>query len=460
MRHKTPLMRRRIATEVIDFQDNSFGIAMEAIISKIVDNIRKIAYEDARVIETTDEIQELTKLIFKRTGIRLRFVTGLEEGRIIVFHTNVHGIFSKNPEALQFNNGKQSAILKESRGESGYVDLKNAKVGGLFSKYESYLYLNFYIAVARWKLTAPEITAIILHELGHIFHTHEYSDRLETTNQVLANITKELLTEKKEKNLNYVFRELQTIKKDITENEVDTILNGNRTIAGYYLFKTVVGSIRSQSSSALYDRTSSEQLADNFASRFGYGRPLISGLEKYSKECPLEKSKHYELFTSVLTMVTASMAVFFRLKAFAVFYPVLKRFLPVMVPVLIVVLFYDFAVHAGSALYQTLTSGETTKDYTYDDLKIRYQRIRNDYVGRLKQLDLPNDELKAVLKDIAFMDTIIKETHQYRTVYDLLANLIFSKDRQAVKAVKEEQLLEELANNDLFLQSAHFKTLA
>lgn len=460
MRHKSPLMQRRVAMEVIDFQTDKFGIELETIISTVCNKIKNIRYEDARVIEDTDEIIQLSKLIFNRTGLKIRFVTGLDDAMVMVFHTNVHGIFASDPESLQFKNDRQAAMLKTFNGKKGTIDLKKAKVSGIFSEYDSKLYLNFYLLVAKYKLSPSEITAIILHELGHLFYTYEYADRLETTNQILANVSKELLSDKKEKNLKYIYTELKSIKQDLKESDVDVLVNGRRTIAGYFLFKTIIGSINSQSGARHYDKTSAEQLADNFASRFNYGRQLISALEKLDTDNTLEKSQNFEIFNALLMTIRFAIITAIRIGGLRTLYPILSRLSPFIMGFMMGNLVFQITLSIGMVILNTVFAGESKKNYTYDDLKIRYQRIRNDYIESLKNLDLSNSDLKKIIQDVDYMDKIIKETYQYKSIYDLLANILFSSDRQALKETKEQQLLERLVSNDLFLQSAHFKTLA
>ncbi len=105
------------------------------------------------------------------------------------------------------------------------------------------------------------------------------------------------------------------------------------------------------------------------------------------------------------------------------------------------------------------SSGENHKDYTYDELKIRYKRVRNEAVNRLKDLNCPTEVVRPILDDIYFMDKIISETYRVSLASEKIANFIFKSAKDAKASVDEQQLLEELAMNDLFIASAELRTL-
>lgn len=81
------------------------------------------------------------------------------------------------------------------------------------------------------------------------------------------------------------------------------------------------------------------------------------------------------------------------------------------------------------------------------------------YIDSIKKLDISKDELKSILDNIYAIDNIINNTHINVTLFEKLSNMIFSKANKAEKSIREQQLLEDLAFNDLFLKSAEFKTL-
>ena len=105
-------------------------------------------------------------------------------------------------------------------------------------------------------------------------------------------------------------------------------------------------------------------------------------------------------------------------------------------------------------------SGEEGRDYTYDKLKMRYMRIRNDLVEALKDPELNKDEVKSIITNIYAVDFIVKDRIEYNTLIDGFLNIFSSSDRNAGKSIREEQLLEELATNMLFVKAAELRLLA
>ena len=58
------------------------------------------------------------------------------------------------------------------------------------------------------------------------------------------------------------------------------------------------------------------------------------------------------------------------------------------------------------------------------------------------------------------MDTLIKTTGQYRSSLDFIMNYIRPSNFRAKKSIERQQLLEDLATNDLFIQSLKLQSLA
>ena len=63
--------------------------------------------------------------------------------------------------------------------------MKNAKVGGIFSEYETPIYMGYYF-LRSLRFSAREILAILAHEIGHCFVAYEMAFRTIRTNQVLS----------------------------------------------------------------------------------------------------------------------------------------------------------------------------------------------------------------------------------------------------------------------------------
>lgn len=437
--------KNHIAMEVIDFQNNSFGIELETLVVSLVDKIKNNVYKLDTDVFNSEEVDHIARVIFNRLGIRVTLYTNKAMAAILPFYSNKHSIFlHKFFKGLVFVED-QEKILNKANNKKGFVDLAKAKVGGIFSEYENHLFINFKELAITYGLTSSEIVAVILHELGHAFYICEYSDRLESNNQILVSVANEIINKKKEKNLTYIYSELKKVNQKVTEEQVDKLVNGNRVIAGYTWFKLIIEAAGldnlTQMKNDKYDETSFEQMADNFVTRFSYGRQLIVALDKlHSTGFSYEKNRSWIVFIELQSFITYFGGAALTVALFGVSIPA-SLFMGIMV-------FLTF-----------LADGENFKDYTYDELKIRYKRSRHQYVEMLKRMDLDKKIAANIIEDIYTLDEIINNTYQYSTLFNKLSNLLFSTNRNAVNSIKEQQLLEDLAHNDLFIKSAELKTI-
>lgn len=431
-----------IALEMIEFQDNKFGISLETVLTELQSKIIKRDYVNNKIIRNSEEVKQLSILIEKRLGLKTEFVVNSGLAAILPFYPNKNHIFLDDMFRGNISIADQNKIIDSANNKEGFVDIEKAKVSGIFSEYINTVYLNFYELFVNLELSPAEVTAILLHELGHAFYSCEYSDRFETVNLVLTEVSKQISNKKKDKNLSYIFREIQSINDKVTEEDVDKIINGNRVVAGYLWFRVVIGSVQQQMKHAKYDETNFEQMADNFAARFNYGTALVSGLDKlHVVYISPEKNKTMRTFSLIMSLLNFSILAYASLLGFI---------LPGMIgySVFMMILFVT----------SIFLSGEDMKDYTYDELRTRYARIRNEYVAMLKTLDLDNKNAKTILDNIETIDRVINDTMKYRDVYTFFSNLIFKRNRNALSAIEEQKLLEEFAFNDLFIKSAQLKT--
>jgi hypothetical protein len=431
----------RIALEVIEFQNNKFGIDIEAVVIEIRDALQRG--------EIIDHLcTKLEKLIMTRTGLNVQIVYDWDIIGIVPMSYNKSNTLLIKEYRGHISSPDQALALREAQGRQGTVDLKHAKVSGLFSDIKSSLNVNFDHLFTSWKMEPADITAMILHELGHAFTMFEYEDRLQTANQILSNIAKHMSSGKSLKQ-EYIYEELKSLNSVVTPEDVETIISGNRIIAGHRLLKLTIGSLSSQMPNDVYDRTSAEQLADNFATRFGYGRQLISALHKLDSyfEDPNRYKNEFKL-----SMVTSNLGRLIKL-ALSVF--------------VIINLALPFAVILSFILYWVVkpereflrAAGDANKSYIYDDYKDRFKRMQNEFVASLKDTRLPKEDIVVILENIEYVNAVIKETKSHVPLFTAIANVIYTDSRTVKKAVDEQRLLEDLAHNDLFIKAAQLKTI-
>lgn len=440
-----------IGMEAIDFQTDNFGSKLEAIfydIEKfITENSSK--HEDALRAELSkSEFPNLiSDTIFKRVGIRTKIILNTYTfGMVMPFFVNQnHVLLDKMWRGnLARELPDQTKLLKQFNGKKGSIDLHNARVGGIFSEYKHDLWIDVVGHILTYKSSIPEIVAILLHEIGHAFTYYELADRLETTNQIMAQLSAELRSKNDTSEKKVLFRELEK-SFGVKEGEMDELIDeNNQTILGLKLFKRYVEMVKSQTPHEKYNETASEQVADNFAARFGYGRHLITGLNNIHV-----KFNSPEVDESNAKMAFVMELVFLHILPFL---GLLCNFIigvtpfGLLMPVLWILLFVN--------------SGDNDKDMTYDELKIRYKRVRQQYIEMIQKLDMDKEQLRAVIDDVHSIDEIIKGTSIYRTIFNRLANFAFASNREAKNDIELQYLIEDLSHNDLFLKSAELSVIS
>jgi hypothetical protein len=358
----------------------------------------------------------------------------------MVFPFNRNHIFIKDFFRDNYYIQNEKKILKESEDRKGTINLKDGKVGGIFSTYKHTLYLNVNTLFNSYSLTPAEITAVILHELGHAFTYYEYSNRLVTTNQILATITTEIQNGKSDPlKRAYSFKEVGLIL-NLTEKEVNELSNElDTTILGKKLFKLYIGEIKSLREKLKYDETTSEALADNFAVRQGYAKELVTGLDKLYKFSP-EKSDF------ILTwMLAAEFMIDFIL--------IPAGLISILINSVPLAIFYS----AWFMIYFLGSGYIGYQDMTYDVLKQRYNRIYLGLVGSLKDSNLSKDDVSTIVKSLDEIQEIIDKTSVPETIKFKLVNFFLPRGRSIRKDILKQQDLEELAYNPIFVETAKLK---
>lgn len=425
------------ALESIATQTDIFGESLESLVSMIVADIDEGVIKSSRSVAGNPIVLQLEKRIYDRLKIKVSFITDEHLAAVLPFYSNKNHVFIQEFFRGNFNLRDQNKLLKQMDGKKGTVNLDKAVLSGIYSEYEHPFFIDFFSLRHVYKLTSSEIVAVMLHELGHAFYACYYADRSDRTNQVLAAIARNVLN-KEEGDIEYVYRELEKITPSGAREAADKLVNGSRVVAGMTWFRVTIGVVRSQMADDHYSDTSFEQRADNFASRFGYGKSLVLGLDKLSSGLP-EKSK--AMFTFVHLTTTLMTVV------------LIAAFLTTLMgPSLLAFVLCSFYNLVFFSIFR-----EDVKDYTYDKLKVRYLRVRQDMVDQLKNTKLPKNKVTDLIDMIYDIDISIKETADVKVLPNYISNFIFSGARKSADSIDEQQVMEAIGSNDLFLKSAEFR---
>ena len=271
-----------------------FGIRVKHIKSKgIPYACYPVAPNQTNVLNR--EIESQSKWIEKKLNEHESIFGKIDESKVAKDAYEDINIIYKN----LLNNRK--AIIEYLKSDSIYIDLRKAKVSNLPSDYLVYIMADFHMLINIHKLNEFEIVAILLHEIGHVFTHLEYSYRVANTTQVLVDTVKDVVM----KQNNSTKENLRLVYERATKTKVSPEFEKmNNMTAAIYVGK---GLINRTISAQDHSYTDSEQLADQFASKFGMGGYLVTALDKlHGLDSPLTfmKSLWYisqgEIYTFII----------------------------------------------------------------------------------------------------------------------------------------------------------------
>ena len=420
-----------LALEAIDFQPLDFFKELTMAVEQ-VKQLRQPRLDSYRALEAfnnSPEMQNILKVIKKHTN--LTFVYEVDEYDNIF--ASLTPVLSKNhifidPRVTDWFNYEPNEaedyikmVIKNLNTPyfNGSINLHKNWVSGDFAKLVNTMILSpIGIFNRHLNLSSIEIAAIILHEVGHSFTFYEFLSRVSTTNQVLSSVVAALKTNN-QKVINVVMAtgaqllklspdEIKILEKAKTEREATVILyslSADRSV--------------SELGKSIYDSVSCEQLADQYSTRLGGGKYLVTALNKLTGDGKYETSNVMDYITILLQTVT-----------------VIPMFL-----VLLSVMFIPF----GGAVY--------------DNDKSRFERIKHQLIQKLKEADLDKKEKQSLIDDIEQIGKISAKYEDKLDSFNKIRYLFSSNFRASRKYELLQKELEQWSNNGLFVKASKLSTI-
>jgi len=446
-----------LSTEMIDEQKNDYIVqGMNQVYKSIIDNIRDSGISGNKIYTSRlikPYLNQLEAMILKRFGFKVKYIYNQGSGMgvlpvlpknyntlnrdIVHNHNDIikalqelkdagHDTSKKDDQDITGMENDQLAIysnwvssvnkLDEAMSKDGiYIDLRKAYINNMNKDYTIYLFSDLTQLTSDLEMGSEELTAITLHEIGHVFTHLEYSYR--SVNNV-ANIVDTINENMHKKNKSYK----ETIKisyvNDLEGDPKDIASSNAVTMTLAYFDKFIRYTLDMSESD--YSATDSEQLADQFATQFGVGPYLATALLKVESFNPI---KIY-MMQSITVLALGLMIGLLSNMAIAL------GFIGIV----------GLLVIAGiiiSAIVNTITSIITfgnVKDRTYDAPYERLKRIKLDMIKQLRGSNLAKADTKMLLGKI---DSIV----------DIM------KVMPLVSLKEMDQAIEELLNNNLYVAS-------
>lgn len=396
------------------FTKHSFALGQE------VEELMQVLFDRRSV--TKKDIREcgLDKLIQKHTGLKCKLI-GENEGS-----PNAYAMFPHlTVDHVAHLEKEQKEMLRDyfevkapKKPVFGWVDIKNGRIGGDFLKIDHIIGLDVGFFSRDRNFTAAEITAIILHEVGHLFYWYAALSWSMSSNYYMEFLAKRVFNQQDPKERILIATTGQLRNGDL--KEIDEIANASSLDQiRLVMFNNNLEATNSALGINVYDHRGWEFLADKYAARAGYGAPLASGLRKMYKEFGEQPS-------SVLENIFQAVAV---------------TFCAILMAPLVLLLLNIF----------------NFQENIYDDNKKRLEIIRKQLIELMGEAVDPADR-KMLLKQIDQVGTLIKDMpDDSRTVFEFLQGQFGPTGRKLQRSLTTQKLLEHFANSELRVAAERLK---
>lgn len=417
-----------IGMEAIDFQADN----LKKILAFHIGELRKLSKEEllregtyavlsAEIKKTTN--LNTTIIVDQLYGSAAVMVPDVNRNNPLV--NDMHKGYLPNATGLKLVENARNVI-------KGTVNLKKARVDGVYANLDHTVFLPLTDLLSE-RFTDEEIVAVLLHEIGHIFVYYEYISRTVTTNTVLAGIAKTMSSTTDPKEIETVLLSAKKVLQ-LTDLDVKKLVNNSRVdLVEMVVVSSAIEQARSELGSDIYDMNSFEALADNFATRLGCGRELVTALDKYYRRgndmalrtlptyLALEATKLLSLGLSTWIVAATATAI--------------AGATPAGMMIILATIFL-----VGNDL--------NTKDY--DRPLFRLKRIKEQLVERMKDKRTSKEERKQLAESVEHIDGLLKDYNTRTSVLVKLAAVVSTSVRNRYKQEQLQSELESLASNELF----------
>lgn len=424
---RSTLISESLALESIDFQSLMFFKELTAAYVELK-GMKQTAIADS------DVAARMAGVIKHHTGLNVTMDLGEYDPMVEIPMVNKNNVLINSFIRNYLNSSDGIKMIGASENVvRGSVNMKTGKVTGVFSEVASTIYMPIYM-ISSPKFTAEEMAAITLHEIGHLFTYYEFMARSVTTNQVLAGMAKALDASGTVEEREMV---LISVKKALNLTEMDhkaLARSSNSKVAEVVVITNVSKNIESELGSNVYDFSTWEALADQYAARQGAYRHLVTALDKLYRG---SWNISFRSLPGFLAMEAFKATLF--LGAFFMPGPVVGTFLSLAVSL--------FAMDGAG-------------DGTYDRPGARFKRVRNQIIENLKDRKLSKDDQARLQADLTAIDNILNTVEDRRQFTNVIWDFIAPSSRRAWNQMRLQRELEDIAANDLFAKAAELRAHA
>lgn len=332
---------------------------------------------------------------------------------------------------LYYTNKDADELLKNQHYFEGSVNLQTGKVSGEYANIVVSVCIGSPLMCKGGDFKINEVTAILLHELGHVMTYFEMLSRITATNYIMVEGTRRLFTANTKEQRVLILEDIEeALGTKIDDKDQLAIKQKSEDAYRVIILHTAVKASQEQLKVNLYDTRAFEQLADQFVSRHGYARSQALALDRLYRMhgCDAYNGSVMHVFMMLLS------ALFFLLQAIGV-----ASKLPVPLPVGIVLVMLIMLYLIGNPLA-----------VTYDPPKKRILKLQQQINDALKDTSINKERKSLYLKDYYEIQDVLAKMHDNMFFYEWLWSNVLPWGRSQRKLIEVQEELEALSNNNLF----------
>lgn len=379
---------------------------------------------------------KITNVIKKYTGMSVRISS--EYGSFAMMPPDVN----KNHTLVdgwqrEYYNNKE---LKRFRGKmKSMVDIKEFRVSGDFANVTISLFIDPHLFFNDQLFTSAQISAILLHEVGHMFSYFALSADTYSINIPLLGTLNRLAKTESTEQIEIILKEHNTLDTTLTKVSPSELSKKDKKVIVTAIISNQIQDTTTIMKHRDYEEVNTESLADKFAVRCGAGADLAMALDILMQ---LHGSRYRSMFNLVL----------FELNL--VFILIMLGFLTATTGIFILPMFIYVPIFFG-----VLNAASNAGDGTYDKEINRFTRMREDMISMLKNPDINESVTRRIRYDIQVVDSVLKNYRDNKSLIGLMVDLILPSKRRLMSQTEMYRELENLSANDLFVAAYDLKNL-
>ena len=334
--------------------------------------------------------------------------------------------------SIRGNEGTRMLEMMEDKRKNATVNLSSSTVGGLYSEIPLDVVV-FAGLIKNTTYTPGEVAAVILHELGHHFTYFQYINTVGYGGLITSVAAKEIVGARtKEERIDRLEQAVKVLGIDKNVNikpEGDIKVENVQVV----LFSNYLKSWYSATGSAAYDFRNCEQLADQFATKHGAGRDIVTAMDKMDRLLgdPSKRS------TFTFVVIETCKLIMFILGVASI----------ALAPIALL----------------SLIIGQPSTYKMYDDPKARAEFIRRQLISSIRDVKrtvpVDNKQLDTLVDDLEVVMGVIDNMNDHRTLVTLFWQSLPGAASNVYKQEIAAKQLETMLFNDLEYQSTRFELL-